>query len=504
MTTASANIATPCSAYSEMAARWEIIDDLIGGTQRMRDAGTKWLPTESVERPLEYQARLGRSFLYGALSDTIEKFVSKPFSKKVLVKGDLPEELEDIEEDVDLLGTSLTEFARALLRDGLEHGLSFIFVDYSRVAEDDRDGGVSLPNKAREREMGARPYFQHFHSSSVIGWRSETRNGREVLTQLRVKEKRTVPDGEYGEKEVECVRLFTEEYAETFEKTGTDKEYISKGKVSHTLGRIPLVPFYVSPDGFMKATPPFEALAWMNVRHWQLESDLGNIIHICCVPILHRTGITQEDKEKGRKGREVQVGAYRIIDSTDPAAKIEYVEPTGNGVKLGQEERQKVEAHMEILGLAPAMERTADQTATARGIDDSNAKSSIQGWIRVLESALENAYRIAAELAAVDLPDDFSIDIFQDFGLNARAQMTIEALHQARARGDLTHESYLDGLRKVGIFDETFDVKVEVEKTKNEGPPLGLMTNLGGARLDGGEPLPPTTPAQEAREPVAA
>lgn len=504
MTTApTANVATPCKAYNDMACGWEIVDDLLGGTKRMREAGTKWLPSESVEKPQEYKARVDRSFLYGALADTIEKYVSKPFSKKVSIKGELPDELLGIEEDVDMRGTSLTEFCRALLRDGLEHGLSFIFVDYSKVAEEQPDGEVTLPNKAQERALGARPYLQHFHSSSVIGWRSEVRNGREVLTQLRVKEKRTEPDGEYGEKDVECVRLFTETYVETFEKATGEADFTSKGKVAHTLNRIPLVPFYVSPDGFMKATLPFESLAWMNIRHWQLESDLGNIIHICCVPILHRTGITAEDKEKGKKGRAVEVGAYRIIDSTDPNAQMNYVEPTGNGVKLGQDERQKVEAHMEILGLAPAMERTADQTAKARDIDDSNAKSSIQGWIRVEESVVETAWKIMAEMAGVELPEDFSIDIFQDFGIGARAQSEIDALIQVRGRGDITHETFLSELKKRAIFDETFDVQKEVEATKNEGPPLGMITNLDPSGFGGGQ-QPPAKPPVDTREPVAA
>lgn len=503
MTTATtANVATPCKAYNEMACGWEIVDDLLGGTKRMREAGVKWLPTESVEKPQEYQARLGRSFLYGALADTIEKYVSKPFSKKVVVTG-LPDELAEMENDIDMRGTSLTEFARALMQDGLGHGLSHIFVDYSKVAEEKPGGEVALPNKAQEREMGARPYFQHFHSSSVIAWPSEIRNGREVLTSLRVKEKKTVPDGPYGEKEVECIRLFTETTVQTFEKDVAASEYTSTAPVAHTLGGIPLVTFYVAPDGFMRAKVPFESLAYMNVRHWQLESDLGNIIHVCCVPILHRTGITQEEKDKGKKGKAVEIGAYRIVDSTDPNAQMNYVEPTGNGVKLGQEERQKVEVHMEILGLAPALERTADQTATGRGIDDSNAKSSIQGWIRVLESALENAFRIAADLVGVELPDDFSVDIFQDFGINAQAQMRMEALKYAHGAGTITNEELLKGLQKLGVFDETFSPEEAVEAKKREGPPLGMITNLDTPGFGGQQP-PAKPPVEETREPVAA
>ena len=141
---------------------------------------------------------------------------------------------------------------------------------------------------------------------------------------------------------------------------------------------------------------------------------------------------------------------------------------------------------MEVLGLAPAMEKLSGQTATSRSIDDGNAKSSSQGWIRSLEGALEQAYQIAAKMVGEELPDDFKIDIFQDFGIGARAQQDIQALLSASAQGKISHAKLLYELRRRGVLDETTDIEKEVEDAKAEGPPLAAL--FGGGSSDDDEP----------------
>jgi hypothetical protein len=44
-----------------MAADWQIIHDLRGGTKAMRAARTRWLPMHEKEDPARYNYRLERS-----------------------------------------------------------------------------------------------------------------------------------------------------------------------------------------------------------------------------------------------------------------------------------------------------------------------------------------------------------------------------------------------------------------------------------------------------------
>ena len=86
----------------------------------------EWLPREEAESELSYRARVQRSFLYGALNDTITKLKSKPFSRAVDLSAveELDEMLRLIEDDADNARCSVTQFASAMFEDALVHGLT--------------------------------------------------------------------------------------------------------------------------------------------------------------------------------------------------------------------------------------------------------------------------------------------------------------------------------------------------------------------------------------------
>ncbi|HDY86886.1 MAG TPA: hypothetical protein ENH82_02085, partial [bacterium] len=60
----------PSISYERMAEKWDLINDLLGGTKAMQASGEKWLPSEPAESQLAYDARLSRSVLYNGLRDT--------------------------------------------------------------------------------------------------------------------------------------------------------------------------------------------------------------------------------------------------------------------------------------------------------------------------------------------------------------------------------------------------------------------------------------------------
>jgi len=55
---ANAPVDTTHPAYDQMLPAWELVDDLMGGTQAMKAAGTKWLPQEDGESSDAYESRL--------------------------------------------------------------------------------------------------------------------------------------------------------------------------------------------------------------------------------------------------------------------------------------------------------------------------------------------------------------------------------------------------------------------------------------------------------------
>ena len=453
---ADSKVNDPSHAHLAMAQKWELIHDLLGGTARMREVGKARLPMETREEARAYENRLERSYLYGALSDTLDKIVAKPFSRPVTIRGTLPRQLEDLVSDATLRGQDFTQFARELFTDAATHGLSHVLVDYPRVGE-----GLSI---ADEKAGEIRPFLVRVSPPDLIGWRSERMHGgRERLTQIRVSERRVVPHGPFGDREAEYVRVLTEDAWELWEKPQEGGDFIMVDEGMHTFGAIPLVTCYISRTGFMTADPPLEDLAWLNLAHWQSLSDQRNILRFARMPLLYQFGVSDEEVEA-----EITIGPSQLIRSVNPDAKMGYVEHSGAAIGAGERDLRALEAQMEVMGLQPLIEKTGGATATGRALDEARTHSNIQAWIRSIEGTLLECLQATAHWIGTELPDDVTVDVFSDFGVTLKAEQDINALIQMRSSGLVTHKTFLDEVKRRGLISEAVDVEAEIAATEEE------------------------------------
>ena len=448
------NVNEPSSSYKAMAEKWGLLHDLLGGTSAMRAAGKSRLPIETREEEQAYENRLQRSYLYGALADTIDKIVSKPFSRPAIVRGNVPDALKEVVEDPAMKGLDLTQFARELFADAVTHGVAHVLVDFPSVA-----GGLSM---ADEKAEGVRPYFVRVSPPDMIGWRSSRQaGGRERLTEVRLREYRTESDGGWGDTQVERVRVLREDEWQLWQKIGEEWLMVEEG--THTYGGIPIVSLYLDPTGFMTADPPFEDLAWLNLAHWQSLSDQRNILRFARMPLLYQFGISEEEIES-----EITIGPSQLIRSINPDAKMGYVEHGGRAIESGDKDLRNLEAQMEVMGLQPLISKTGGATATGRALDESRTHSNIQAWIRALEDTLGEALAVAGRWMGVELPDDVAVDVFSDFGLTMKAEQDIRALVDMRKSNLITHKTFLEEVKRRGLLSDTVDVDIEIEMVDEE------------------------------------
>lgn len=452
----------PSLAHLAMAEKWELIHDLLGGTARMREVGKTRLPMEPREEARAYENRLDRSYLYGALSDTLDKIVAKPFSRPVTIRGAETPVVEQLSVDATLRGADFTQFARELFTDAVTHGLSHVLVDFPRVGE-----GLSL---ADEREGEVRPFLVRVSPPDLIGWRSERLDGgRERLTQVRIAERRLVPDGPFGDREAEYIRVLDEEGWQLWEKPAEGGDYFLADEGLHTFGAVPLVTCYVAPTGFMMADPPLEDLAWLNLAHWQSLSDQRNILRFARMPLLYQFGVSDEEVEA-----EITIGPSQLIRSVNPDAKMGYVEHSGAAIGAGERDLRALEAQMEVMGLQPLIEKTGGATATGRALDEARTHSNIQAWIRSLEDCLLECLEYAHRWVGAEQPADVSVDVFSDFGVTMKAEQDVAALIQMRSGGLLTHKTFLDEVKRRGLLSEAIDVEAEVAAIEEEAEDIPM------------------------------
>lgn len=453
------NVSTTSVVYDMMAEKWHLLHDLLGGTSTMRVAAGTWLPMEPEESSKAYIVRLNRSILYNAFADTVEKISSKPFSRSVTLEGTLPGVLEEIEHDVDGSGTNLTQFCNDLFTAECIYGLTHILVDFTNLVEVDDDGTEverDTLSMADERNAGARPIFIHIKPPALIGWKAEKVDGRDVLSEIRIAEVRIEQVGQYGDKEVNFVRVYGIDSWELWKQTEDDK-WAMESSGTHTFGSVPLVTIYINKTGFMQANPPLLDLAWLNLAHWQSYSDQRNILRFARTAILFAKGLTDEDIS-----RKVTLGPNRIFRTTSEVADMKYVEHTGASIAAGERDLRTLVEEMEVLGLQPLIGQSGNQTATGKAIDEAKSQTSVQAWIRNEENGIREAYILAAEwLKAGEISDDFAINIFNEFGLSMRANEDIAALLQMRAKGMISHDTFITEVKRRGILSDNVDADTE-------------------------------------------
>lgn len=440
-----------------MATQWPIVDALLGGTPAMRAAAESFLPKFPNEEQAAYSARLNASTLFPAFRRTLSVMAGKPFSKSLALSEETPERIKQLAEDIDLQGNSLHVFAANVFREALAYGLSGVLVDYP-VAE-------GVRTLADERRAGSRPYFVHIRHDQILGWRTTTVAGRPVLSQLRIAEATEVEDGAFGAKVVQRVRVLEPGRWSLYENAGKDGAYVLVAEGVSTFQGIPFVPVYGQKVGSMVGASPLMDLAYLNVKHWQSQSDQDNILHVARVPILVATGV-QDDFA-------LTVGAASAVKIDNPDGRLQFVEHTGQAIKAGLDALAALEDQMIQTGAELLVAKPGQRTATEAATDAEANKSDLQMMVEQAEDGLDQCLQLMADW--LGLPDGGNAQMYKDFGAATLTEASAQLIVAANGAGLVSKRTALAELQRRGTLSPDLDIEAELEAAEIEGPALGTL-----------------------------
>jgi len=459
------SVSIPVSGYLKMIRRWELIEDLLGDTEAMRAAGEKWLPRESKESLSSYDDRMKRSILFNGYADTISKLCDKPFSRQVVVNN-LPLELEYLMTDVDGTGKSFNLFAREVLENLLNYGISHVFVDHTRIPID-LEGRVLT--KQDEIDLGMRVYLNNISPVNLIGWQTNESINIKVpsLTQIRIKKNIFEATSSFGHEEVEYILVYQPFnyviYKKIQTKTGYDYIIVDSGDIS--LGKIPLVTAYANKEGMMIAKPPLMTLAWLNLGHWQSSSDHKNILRFSRFGLLFGRGIPKKMIDEGA----IEIGPSKAILTESDSADLHYVESSGAGLQVGRQDLLDIQNQMESVGQQPLIKNMPDITATGQRIDSGRNISRLQFWVRATEAQLLDALKLACEWRKIRVPEDLGVDIYDEFeselGLDSADKNLVFQLQQSNI---ITKKTLLEEMKKRNVLSYNLDVETELVSVEED------------------------------------
>jgi hypothetical protein len=429
----------PSAAVEAMAENWPIVDALLGGTPAMRKAGKTYLPQWPGETKEAYDARLATATLFPAFPRTVEVLAGKPFSKPVTLTDDVPARIREwCDTDIDMQGRNLHAFAASLTEAALARGIEGILVDSPPT--------VKGATAADEKVAGIRPYWVQVRAGNILGWRSQRINGAEVFTQLRLLEQVIEDDGEFGEKEIEQVRVLVPGGWATYrepEKVDANgkKEWILHDQGTTALPVIPFVPAYGKRTGFMTAVPPLLELAHMNVEHWQSKSDQQTILHVARVPILFGKNLGETT---------VTVGAGSLVNADHEHSDLRYVEHSGAAIEAGRLSLLDLEDRMRQVGAELLVIKPGKTTVAQTVAENEAGMCALQRLVEDVEDAIDAALQLTAMF--IGEKRGGNIQIFKDFGVATLAEASIDLLRDMNVDGTFSDESLFNEAKRRGYI----------------------------------------------------
>lgn len=419
----------------------ELIRTIRGGTEALRKVGEKYLPREPGESAESYKRRLARSFLTNYTDQTVRNLGSKPFTRPVLIQSERYTELAAaISRSIDGRGTSLTGLASTVFEDALWNGTSLIGFDATV------DTGI--------------PYLYHLSAFKIRGFRMDE---DDRLTEIRIAETMIVPDGEWGEKQVDLIRVFKRNGEvvtwSLFMKDGGKETTLEQDR-PFALKEIPVIPVHavaVLPAGELFAPSPVKDMAEMNLQHYQESSDQSNILRVARVPVLFASGVADDAA--------IAIGSEYAIKG-DTGSDLKYVEHTGAAIGAGRESLKDLEAKMQAFGGAMLENSGAVESATGRALKAGETNNRVAMIALNLAVAIEKAAGWIAYYNRISEPD-FVVDINTEYGINSSAE-DLTALANARTMGDLSREDYLQEMKRRGILRNDFSLADNDERLTTE------------------------------------
>ena len=429
----------PSSAWYAMEPHWILIEDLMNGTYGMRKKHRRYLPQEPRELDESYDNRLARSVV-PPYYQRLERMLAGMLTRKPVRLNDTSDTIREQLFDVDLQGNDLNVWTYETARKLIRYGHVGTLVDAPS------DGG--------------RPYWCTYTPRQILGWRTEQRDGQQLLTQLRLSESVAVPDGEYGEKVVEQIRLLTPGQYQIHQRQD-DGEFKVIDEGTTSLDVIPFSVAYANRHGLMESRPPMEDIAELNLKAYQVQSDLDNQLHISAVPMLAFFGFPTAAEE-------VSAGPGEAI--AFPAdGRAEYIEPDGRSFESQFRRLEQLAAQINELGLSAVLgQKLSAETAEAKRIDRSQGDSTMMVIAQNVQDMIDNCLQFHAQFIGQGEAAGSCL-VNRDF-VGARLESAdITALRELYTAGVITQETLLQQLADGEVLGDDFDVQEELDETANGG-----------------------------------
>jgi hypothetical protein len=449
--------------YSRMVKTWKLCRDLSQGQRAIHEAGIEYLPKLKDESDDDYKARKCRSTLYNAYWRTIAGLTGMLFRKPPVVDAD--DYVLKMFNDITLTGCSLDDFAQEAAYEEFILDRVGYLVDYPIATQEE----LSLADYAA---LNLRPYITMYKAESIINWRYDRVNNEHVLVMVVLVEQHEERENEFEveyETRYRVLDLFNGAYRQRLFKINDKGEDEVVSEIIPLMNNQPLsyIPFYIEHD---IDDPDLIDLADMNIAHYRVTADYEHGCHFTGLPTPIVAGYQKEnDTEK------LYIGSSSAWVFPDPQAKAFYLEFTGQGLTALENNLNRKEQMMAVLGarmLSP--DRKMVESADTASIHRSGENSVLSGIAQELSRSLTRALQTFSLWAGGD--EKVSIELNREFLNMPLSAQELTALVGAWQAGAISADTLFFNLKAGETYPD--DLTFEEEQAMIDNNPTLSMPTL--------------------------
>lgn len=417
-------------------------------------AKAKYLHREPAEPEAAYKARLDRSTYTPIYRDSIRSYAGLLSRFQVI---DAPPSMKENDQNVDLQGSSMQSFLTRVDEMTLRDGGSFVMVDMMP------DNGTD--NFFDQMNDGRHPYFISIKRGDVINWQVSYDRGRESVERVTVRQMRSVASEGYGSKVEPIYYVLTPGKVEIYRLVKSDANRWSNqqiGEIKTTLPIVPLVWYGATTTRFAQGGLPMDGLADLSIQHFQMRSDLSELLHKCAMPVPVRKGAPI-----GPDGRPAPLvlGPNSAVDLPAEGGDFMFAEPTGKSLERHQQEIQHIEHLMDRSSLNFLYGANV-KTATEASLRASQVASSVSALTRNKSAMFGTLMRLWAwysgETGSITDESGLAInDSLMTKPLEASEMAQLVNLYNNEL---LSRRTVLEELQRGGVLDPDLVVADEIER----------------------------------------
>jgi hypothetical protein len=448
--------------YTDAMIYRKIFADVCSGTAELRKGRTNYLPEFPKEHSDSYKLRNETASFLNVTAKTRETFCGLVFQKDITLNEDVPQEIQNLWENIDNKGTHGNVFSRDLFEDSFDGCAGFLVDSPSATASD----------LAAQRSLGLRPYWVDYDAKDIINWDYEINpiSKKMELSLVVLRECVTQKAGQFLRNEVTQYRvLMLDEvrnpvwqlWTEKPRKEGdtSAKEYELLDGNTGKFEKQTRIPFAVI--GQLKDRPQLMDLAYKNIEHYQTYSDYKSVLHKCCRPLFFSINLDGDPAALGSD----------LWFKCNEGGSIGFAEPAGTSIDKVEQCLENIKHEMATLGLAMIAanrRQNADVTATEKMLDSIQETSALQVQAVQLKDAIELALGFTAQYLGLGEDKGGSIELGATWAELIIDPQELTALSGLVDLGQLSLESFLWYLEKGGKLPPDISAEDEVGRIKTD------------------------------------